>query len=97
MSLIGVVMKAGGFRDVSCPARRCDAGRNLPGTGVGETVVRLHVEPMPEPKPAFKYHLLPEVRELIPGNAAQNYLKCFMEQRIFFFSERGIDERSPLI
>lgn len=65
-----------------------------PGTGVGETVVRLHVNPMPEPKPAFKYHLLPEVHELTPGNAAQNYLKCFMEQRIFFFSERGIEERT---
>ena len=65
-----------------------------PGAGAGETVVRLHVEAMPEPKPALKYQLLPEVRELSPGNAAQDYLKCFMEQRPFFFSKQGIDERT---
>src|SRR3954447_19674893 len=65
-----------------------------PGAGAGETVVRLHVEAMPEPEPALKYQLLPEVRELTPGNAAQDYLKCFMEQRPLFFSKRGIDERT---
>ena len=49
-----------------------------------EAVVHLTVRPMPAPKPALKYQLLPELRELKPGNAAQNYLKCFMEQRTFF-------------
>ena len=32
--------------------------------------------------------------ELNPGNAAQDYLKCFMEQRIFFFSKQGVAERA---
>jgi hypothetical protein len=60
----------------------------------GETVVRLVVQPMPAPKPALKYLLLPEVQELKPGNAAQYYLRCFMEQRIFFFSKRGVAQRT---
>jgi hypothetical protein len=41
---------------------------------------------MPEPKPALRYLLLPEVRELNPGNPAQWYLRSFQEQRNFFFS-----------
>ncbi|HEY1191300.1 MAG TPA: hypothetical protein VGE74_26940 [Gemmata sp.] len=56
-------------------------------------VVRVAVRPMAAPEPALKYQLLPEVRELKPGNAAQWYLRCFMEQRTFFFSKEGIAER----
>jgi hypothetical protein len=49
---------------------------------------------MPAPKPALKYQLLPEVRELNPGNPAQNYLKCFAEQRYFFYSKEAASERA---
>jgi hypothetical protein len=59
----------------------------------GETVVRLNVQPMAAPRPALKYQLLPEVRELNPGNPAQGYLRCFAEQRYFFFSKVGVSER----
>jgi hypothetical protein len=55
----------------------------------GETAVRLNVQPMAAPKPALKYLLLPEVREMNPGNAAQWYVRCFQEQRNFFFSKEG--------
>ena len=55
-----------------------------------ETVARLIVPPMAAPKPALKYLLLPEVRELKPGNPAQYYLRCFAEQRNFFFSKQGV-------
>ena len=62
-------------------------------------MVRLNVRLMPAPKPALKYQLLPELEELNPGNAAQNYLKCFAEQRHFFFSKEatrpGGQGRSP--
>jgi hypothetical protein len=64
------------------------------GVRAGETVVRLNVRPMPAPKPALKYQLLPGVWELNPGNAAQNYLKCFMEQRVFFYSKEATAERA---
>jgi hypothetical protein len=59
-----------------------------------EAAVRLTVQPMRAPKPALKYQLLPELRELKPGNAAQNYLKCFMEQRYFFFTKESAAERA---
>jgi hypothetical protein len=60
---------------------------------VEETAVQLIVQPMPVPKPALKYQLLPELRELNPGNAAQNYLKCFMEQRRFFYGRQATIDR----
>jgi hypothetical protein len=60
----------------------------------GETVVRLNVRPMAEPKPALKYLLLPEVRELEPGNPVQYYLRCFAEQRNFFFNKQSVAQRA---
>jgi hypothetical protein len=60
----------------------------------GETVVRLNVQPMVEPKPALKYLLLPEVRELEPGNPVQYYLRCFAEQRNFFFNKQSVAQRA---
>jgi hypothetical protein len=65
-----------------------------PGSRAGEAVVRFDVEPMAEAKPAFKNCLLPELRELNPGNAAQDYLKCFMEQRAFFFGKQAVADRA---
>jgi hypothetical protein len=60
----------------------------------GETVVRMMVRPMAAPKPALKYLLLPEVRELKPGNPAQYYLRCFAEQRNFFFNKQSVTQRA---
>ena len=39
--------------------------------------VRLTLHPAGEPTPALKYHLLPELRELKPGNAALLYYRAF--------------------
>jgi hypothetical protein len=64
------------------------------GSLAEETVVKLKVQPMPAPKPILKYQLLPELRELNPGNPAQNYLKCFAEQRNFFYSKEAIADRT---
>src|ERR1700676_1534231 len=58
-----------------------------------ETVIRLTVQPAPAPKPALRYQLLPELREMKPGNPAQEYLMCFMEQNIFWFSKEAVDNR----
>jgi hypothetical protein len=62
-----------------------------------ETTVKLTVEPMAAPKPVLKYLLLPEVSELNPGNAAQWYLRCFAEQRNFFFGKESTEERKGLL
>src|SRR5207302_996385 len=59
-----------------------------------ETVIRLRVDPMPAPVPALKYQLLPELRELNPGNPAHGYWRCFAEQRGFFFSKEGNSDRA---
>jgi hypothetical protein len=64
------------------------------GSRAAEPVVHLNVQPMPAPKPALKYQLLPEVRELNPGNPAQGYLRCFAEQRNFFYGKEATAERA---
>ncbi len=63
------------------------------GSRAAETVVRLNVQPMAAPKPALKYLLLPEVRELKVGNPVQWYIRCFQEQRNFF-GKAGMLERA---
>jgi hypothetical protein len=67
------------------------------GACAEEPVVRLEVRPMPAPKPALKYQLLPDVAELKPGNPGQNYLKCFMEQRTFFYGKEAVAERASYL
>jgi hypothetical protein len=67
------------------------------GVRAEEPVVRLLVWPMPAPKPALRYQLLPEVGELNPGNPAQNYLKCFAEQRNFFYGKEAVAERASYL
>ncbi len=62
-----------------------------------ETIVRFSVQPMPMPKPALRYQLLPEVRELNPGNSVQWYLRCFAEQRNFFFNKEPVAERTKYL
>ncbi len=58
-----------------------------------ETVIRMKVQAAPAPKPALRYLLLPELRELNPGNPIQGYLKCFMEQNAFFHSKQALEQR----
>lgn len=55
---------------------------------------RLSVSPAAASKPALKYQLLPEVRELKSGNATQWYLRCFMEQRNFYFVKESVEQRA---
>jgi hypothetical protein len=45
-----------------------------------EMVVRLTVQPMDAPKPALRYLLLPDLKEMTPGNPIPNYLQCFFDQ-----------------
>jgi hypothetical protein len=58
-----------------------------------ETVIRLTVRPAPAPKPALKYQLLPEMREMNPGNPIQAYSLCFGEQRNFWYSKQAVENR----
>lgn len=62
-----------------------------------ETLIRLSVAPAPAPKPALRYLLLPDLREMNPGNPIHNYLKCFMEQQKFFFDKEAFQRRDKLL
>ncbi len=73
------------------PSRADDA------TAASETLIRLTVEPASAPKPALRYQLLPELKEMNPGNPIQNYLKCFMEQQKFFFDKEAFERREKLL
>src|SRR5437660_651502 len=71
--------------------------RAEPPAPATETVIRLTVSPMAAPKPALRYLLLPEQKEMNPGNPIQNYLKCFMEQHKFFADKEAADRREKLL
>jgi hypothetical protein len=81
------------FAIVSSIAVMCPGAQSA---SPAETLIRLTVHPAPEPKPALRYRLLPELGEMAPGNPVQNYLKCFMEQQKFFFDKDVVDRREKL-
>ena len=50
------------------------------GSPRAETLIRLTVDATPAPKPALRYLLLPELREMTQGNPIPNYMKCVLDQ-----------------
>jgi hypothetical protein len=66
-------------------------------TTASETLIRLSVPPARAPKPALRYQLLPELKEMNPGNPIQNYFKCFMEQQRFFFDKEAYERREKFL
>ena len=62
-----------------------------------ELLIRLSVTTAAEPKPALRYLLLPDLREMNPGNPIQGYLKCYLEQYRFVFDEEEFDRRRMLL
>src|SRR5262245_52611212 len=43
-------------------------------------VIRLTVQPRAAPRPALRYLLLPELKEMNPGNPITGYLNCCMDR-----------------
>ncbi len=62
-----------------------------------ELLISLSVVPARAPQPALKYMLIPELKELNPGNPIQGYLKCYLEQYRFVFDEEEFDRRQTLL
>src|SRR6516165_9643962 len=62
-----------------------------------ETLIRLNVRPVPAPKPALRYQLLPELSEMSPGNPIHNYLRCCVEQQGLFFDKEALKRREDLL
>jgi hypothetical protein len=62
-----------------------------------ELLISLSVAPSPAPQPALEYLLIPELREMNPGNPIQGYFKCYLEQYRFVFDEENFDRRQILL
>jgi hypothetical protein len=50
----------------------------------GRVTIKLRLAPNDYLRPASRAHLLPEYAESLPGNPVQMFLRCFMEQTVFF-------------
>lgn len=83
-----------GFAAVAVFALPCRAQQ---AASSSELLIRMNVRPAPEPKPALRYRLLPELREMNPGNPVQAYMNCMMEQKEFFFDEEAFRQRETLL
>ena len=59
----------------------------------GKIVARLTADAAPAPTPALKHPLLPELRELNPGNQVPAFYKCFFEQNHFYYAPESIKDR----
>ena len=53
----------------------------------GRVTIPLTLSPAAAPKPVSRYYLRPEYRDLQPGEKVAGFMKCFMEQAIFFNEE----------
>jgi len=62
-------------------------------TDGGKWIIPLTVDATAPPKPALKYRLLPELRELQPGNQIQAFYKCFFEQNYLFHNKESTDQQ----
>jgi hypothetical protein len=75
----------------------CRADQPAAAPATAETLIRLGVHPAAAARPALRYLLLPELKEMNPGNPCYNYLKCFMEQNRFFFDKEAVQRRDKLL
>ena len=48
---------------------------------------------MAEPRPRLRYTLLPELKDMSPGNPVYGYSKCFGEQNNFYYHKSAVDQR----
>jgi hypothetical protein len=77
---------------LAAPAPGARAGLTITDT---ETVVRLTVQPVAAPRPALRYLLLPEYRELNPGNPIPAYLRCMLDE--YVAGPQAIQRRERLL
>jgi hypothetical protein len=63
------------------------------GEAPTKTIIALNVSAMAEPRPALRYTLLPELKDMQPGNPIMAYSKCFGEQHNFYRQKSAIEDR----
>ncbi|HJZ56375.1 MAG TPA: hypothetical protein VKE74_15530 [Gemmataceae bacterium] len=59
----------------------------------GKLVIPFPADATLAPVPALKYQLLPDVREVQPGNQIPAFYKTTMDQNAFYYSKQSIDQR----
>lgn len=59
----------------------------------GKYVVPLTVDAVAPVRPALKYRLLPDIREVQPGNQIPAFYKCFFEQNHLFYNKESTDKQ----
>lgn len=59
----------------------------------GKMVLPLTLSPAKTAVPALRYQLLPELRDMQPGNQVPAFYKCFMEQNNLYHAKETIDKR----
>jgi hypothetical protein len=79
------------FATVAVPCRADEP------SATAETLIRLRVAPAPAPTPVLRYVLLPDLKELNPGNPCRDYLLSFMGRETFFFGKEQVDRRERLL
>ena len=62
-----------------------------------ETATKLSVSPAAAPRPTLRYLLLPELKDMNPGNPVEGYLKCILGQYRFAFDEDMFERRKSLL
>jgi hypothetical protein len=60
----------------------------------GKYVVPLSVQAVAPARPALRYRLLPELREMQSGNQVQAFYKCFFEQHHLFHAKESTDKQA---
>lgn len=56
----------------------------------GKVTIVLSVTPAATPKPLADYYILPEYRDMQPGDKLSGFMKCFMEQDQFFKGDSSL-------
>jgi len=72
------------------------SGQTDPEPKNGKVTIAVTLSPAPAPKPLADYYLIPEYRDKQPGEMLSGFLKCFMEQNVFFNRE-NTEWRSKLL
>ena len=71
-------------------------GQPSPEVKDGKQVFAITLSPMAAPKPLSNYYLTPQYKEQQPGDQLSGFMKCFMEQALFF-NDEGEAKRQKLL
>ena len=90
-SMLRTVLCCAALAFVALPCRADEPAANP------ETLIRLTVHPAAAPKPALRYQLLPELKEMNPGNPHPELLEVLHGTAEILFRQGGFQRREKLL